>query len=289
MEEQKENNFIPKFRKVIPLIKRKIFSFLSEKDKLEKIKYNKFFQKELKIDIENYKKLSGKYIIKNENNKVKIYKMDTNILIYEGEYLNQRKTGKGKEYDIYGRLIYEGNYLKGKKNGNGKEYYENGNILFEGEYIDNKRYNGKGYNFFGVLEFEINKGNGNIKEYNYSGDLLFYGKYLNSEKNGIGNEYYNGFIYIGEYKNGKKNGKGKEFDYSGNIFFEGEYLNGKRWNGKIYDVDGNLSDELKNGCGKNLEYYEGYSHEGEYLNSEKNGKGNEYDIKKWIWKEYGIL
>ena len=43
--------------------------------------------------------------------------MDTNILIYEGEYLNKRKNGKGKEYDIYGRLIYEGNYLKGKKNG----------------------------------------------------------------------------------------------------------------------------------------------------------------------------
>ena len=199
MKEQKENIIILSFSKVIPLIKRKIFSFLSEKDKLEKIKYNKFFQKELRIDIENYKKLSGKYKIidKNENNKVKIYKMDTNILIYEGEYLNQRKNGKGKDYDIYGRLIYKGNYLKGKKNGNGIEYFENGNILFEGEYLDNKRYNGKGYNFFGTPEFEINKGNGNIKEYNYSGDLLFYGKYLNCEKNGIGKEYYNGFIYIG--------------------------------------------------------------------------------------------
>ena len=28
----------------------------------------------------------------------------------------KKKNGKGKEYDIYGRLIYEGDYLKGKKN-----------------------------------------------------------------------------------------------------------------------------------------------------------------------------
>ena len=275
MEEQKE---ILSFRKVIPLIKRKIFSFLSEKDKLEIIQYNKFFQKVFGVDIENYKKLSGKYIIvdDNEKNKVNIYKMDTIILIYEGEYLNKRKNGKGKEYDIYGRLIYEGNYLKGKKNGNGKEYFENGYILFEGEYLDNKRYNGKGYNPLGKPEFEINKGNWNIKEYDYSGDLLFDGEYLNCERNGKGKEYYFGFIYIGEFKNGKKNGKGKVFDYTGNLFFEGEYLNGKRWNGKIYDEDGNLSYELKNGYGKNMEYYEEYSHEGEYLNGEKNGKGKEY-------------
>ena len=268
MEEKKESNFGMSFGKVIPLIKRKIFSFLSERNKLEKIKYNKFFQKVLGVDIENYKKLSGKYIIidKNEKNKVKIYKMDTNILIYEGEYLNKKKNGKGKEYDIYGRLIYEGDYLKGKKNGNGKEYFENGNLLFEGEYLDNKRYNGKGFNFFGDPEYEIIKGNGKIKEYDYTGDLLFDGEYLNCEKNGKGKEYYFGFIYIGEYKNGKRNGKGKEFDYTGNLFFEGEYLNGKRWNGKIYDVDGNLSYELKNGCGKSMEYYEKFSYEGEYLN-----------------------
>ena len=120
MEEQKESNISLSFTKVIPPIKRKIFSFLFEKDKLETIKYNKFFQKVLGVDIDSYKKQSGKYIIidKNEKNKVKIYKMDTNILIYEGEYLNGKKNGKGKEYDKFnGKLIFEGEYLNGKRKG----------------------------------------------------------------------------------------------------------------------------------------------------------------------------
>ena len=46
----------------------------------------------------------------------------TSEIIYEGEYLNGEKSGKGKEYDIYGRVIFEGDYLKGKRNGKGKEY-----------------------------------------------------------------------------------------------------------------------------------------------------------------------
>ena len=40
---------------------------------------------------------------------------DKKILRYEGEYLNGNKNGKGKEYDINGKLIYEGEYLNGKK------------------------------------------------------------------------------------------------------------------------------------------------------------------------------
>ena len=30
--------------------------------------------------------------------------------------------GKGKEYDKYGQLLYEGEYLNGKRHGKGKEY-----------------------------------------------------------------------------------------------------------------------------------------------------------------------
>jgi len=36
-------------------------------------------------------------------------------LIFEGEYLNGYKCGKGKEYDNNGYLIFEGEYLNGKK------------------------------------------------------------------------------------------------------------------------------------------------------------------------------
>ena len=44
----------------------------------------------------------------------------SNILIFEGEYLNGEKNGKGKEYDSDGILIYEGEYLNGERNGKRK-------------------------------------------------------------------------------------------------------------------------------------------------------------------------
>ena len=49
--------------------------------------------------------------------------------IFEGEYLNGEKNGKGKEYDYNGQLIYEGEYLHGYKL-NGKEYRK-GIVVYE--------------------------------------------------------------------------------------------------------------------------------------------------------------
>jgi len=39
--------------------------------------------------------------------------------------------------------MFEGEYLNGKRNGKGKEYYDNGNLKFDGEYLYGER-NGKG-------------------------------------------------------------------------------------------------------------------------------------------------
>ena len=36
-------------------------------------------------------------------------------------------------------MIFEGEYINGKRNGKGKEYDSNGNLEFEGEFINNKR------------------------------------------------------------------------------------------------------------------------------------------------------
>ena len=33
------------------------------------------------------------------------------------------------------------------------------------------------------------------------------------------------------------------------IIFEGEYLNGHKWNGKGYDINKNIINEIKNGKG----------------------------------------
>ena len=94
-------------------------------------------------------------------------------LEYEGEFLNGKRNGKGKEYNADGVLEYEGEYLNGKRlNGKGKEYYIfNDKLKYEGEYLNGER-NGKG------------------KEYDDNGKLIFEGELLNGIRNGKGKEYY---------------------------------------------------------------------------------------------------
>ena len=75
---------------------KNLFTNLEERNKLEIVKYNKSLQDNLDINLFNYKEFTKKYII------------------YE-------KNGKGKEYDYDGSLIYEGEYLNGKRNGKGKD------------------------------------------------------------------------------------------------------------------------------------------------------------------------
>ena len=148
-----------------------IFSFLDQRKKLDIIIYNKQIQKMLGINIENYKEISNKYKIGKKNGKGSEYILNTNNLIFEGEYINGKKNGKGKEYYANGNLEFEGEYINGKKNGKGKEYYYDGELKFEGEYINGIR-NGKGkeYNLIDLLEFEgiyLNgqKWKGKFKEY----------------------------------------------------------------------------------------------------------------------------
>ena len=57
----------------------------------------------------------------------------------------EKETEKEKNMSV-GKLEFEGEYLNGKRNGKGKEYNYEGKLLFEGEYLNGKRWNGKGYN-----------------------------------------------------------------------------------------------------------------------------------------------
>ena len=42
-------------------------------------------------------------------------------------------------------LVFEGEYLNGIRNGKGKEYYYNGKLRFEGENLYNHKIKGKDY------------------------------------------------------------------------------------------------------------------------------------------------
>ena len=195
-------------------------------------------------------------------------------LKFEGEFLNgERWNGEG--YDRRNNIIYElvegkgyitelnadyellfeGEYLNGKRNGKGKEYWV-GELVFEGEYLNGLKWNGKGYDEFNNIIYELKDGKGFIKEINNDGCLIFEGEYLNGQRNGKGKEYKNNLI-----------------------IFEGEYLNGVRWNGKGFDPNNNIVYELKEGEGFIKEFHENgkLKFEGEYKNGKKNGKGKEYN------------
>ena len=127
--------------------------------------------------------------------------------MFDGEYLDGNRHGKGKEYNyLDGILEFEGEYYKGYKK-EGKEYIK-GILIYEGIYLLDQKWEGKGYDKDGNIIYELKNGEGFIKEFDDK---------LNLE-------------YEGEYKDGKRNGKGKYYD-NGILRFEGEYKNGICRNG----------------------------------------------------------
>ena len=61
-----------------------------------------------------------------------------NIKIFDGQYINGQRNGKGKEYNVEGQIIFEGEYSNGERNGKGIEY-EGDKKVFEGEYLKGKK------------------------------------------------------------------------------------------------------------------------------------------------------
>ena len=57
------------------------------------------------------------YELKKGNGKIKEYGIHNGklVIIFEGEYRNGRRHGKGREYDRNGKLVYEGQYINGKR------------------------------------------------------------------------------------------------------------------------------------------------------------------------------
>ena len=90
---------------------KSIFSLINIKQKLNLILYNKELQKIIGVDIEDYKKASGKYKVAERNGNGREYLLNTNILLFEGEYLDWIRNGKGKEYYLNGNISFEGEYF----------------------------------------------------------------------------------------------------------------------------------------------------------------------------------
>ena len=117
----------------------------------------------------NYRKKGKEYdngILKYEGEYYKDKKWNGKEYDENGNIIYKFINGKNrmKEYDCDGKLKFEGEYLNGKRNGNGKEYV-NEKLIFEGEYLNGERRNGKGkeYDYDTGLEIEIEYLNGEKK------------------------------------------------------------------------------------------------------------------------------
>ena len=139
-EENNENSSNTKIFVKSQFILKKILLHLGEKKKLLLIKYNKYYHKIMKINIEDYKKTSGKIKIGGINGYGKEYELNNLELIFEGYYKNGKRNGKGKEYNGY--EIFEGEYINGIKTGKAYEYNNYNSNMFIGEYLNGKRWKG---------------------------------------------------------------------------------------------------------------------------------------------------
>ena len=144
-------------------------------------------------------------------------------MVFEGEYKNGKKNGKGKEFNEEGKkLIFEGTYLNGNRY-KGVEYDYYCKKDYEGEYMFNKRWNGKEYNsegeVFSLIKNGINSKNGNNYIY-----------YENNQEVNLTEQEFNDLKFTGEIK---------EYDNNNTLLFEGDYLLGKRNGyGIEYDYSG---------------------------------------------------
>ena len=271
-----------------------ILSFLSRNEKLNLIAYNKNLQNKLGINIEYYKQISGRYKIIDTNGKGKEYELITNQLLFEGEYRNGKRNGKGIELYGNGDIKFEGEYLNGKrykgkgynierkleleieKDGSIKEYYSENKLKFEGKIFYGRKWNGKGFNYEGKEEYEIKNGKGYVKEYDYEGKLLFEGEYINGERNGKGKEYFNIEIISDKDK--------KFFPFlSGNILKDLDNKNFLFFNPNIKYNNENLEENMNQ-----KRIINKIKFEGEYLNGKRwNGKGFNHEGKEVFKIENG--
>ena len=91
-----------------------IFNHLRNNQKLIMMNYNKFLQNKFGFTIDDYKQNAKKIKVGKLNGFGQECSLTTYKLIFEGEYLQGKRNGKGIEYYKNGKIKYKGKYLKGE-------------------------------------------------------------------------------------------------------------------------------------------------------------------------------
>jgi antitoxin component YwqK of YwqJK toxin-antitoxin module len=90
--------------------------------------------------LENYMIVVGKIINELKREKSgRIKEYFNGKLTFDGEFLNNERNGKGKQYDWEGKLIFEGEYLNGKKWIGKERKYNDKKLILEVDYLIGKK------------------------------------------------------------------------------------------------------------------------------------------------------
>ena len=159
----------------------------------------------------------------------------TNGDIYEGEWVNNKRTGKGKYTWVSGD-VYEGDFVDGKRTGYGKCTWLNGNgfKFYEGEWLNGDMHGTGTMTFYGGDIYEggwrngVKHGYGKYTWYIGTSYKMYEGDFVDDAMSGKGKVLcLNGDVYEGEWRNYQKHGKGTYIYANGTI--EDGY-----WNNDIY-------------------------------------------------------
>ena len=162
------------------------------------------------------------------------------------------ETSSGYVYKSFGdgkvQPKYKGEITNGKPNGFGVLTYPYGGKSVVGEWKNGKEWNTKHTKNDGTLIGRLEgKENGQVIFSTFHDGGKYVGEWKNGKQNGQGTETIpNVGKYVGEWRNGKTNGQGTLTFPDGSMYV-GELKDDKRWNGTIYDKNGNIKYKLVNG------------------------------------------
>ena len=147
-----------------------------------------------------------------------------NNILYKGDFVENKKEGKGEEISNEGQFV--GNFFNDKKNGEGKMIYALSGDIYEGNYKDDL-FDGKGY-----------------YKYNMSGQQ-YTGEFKNGLMHGKGlYEWSEGEYYRGNFIKGKREGNG-EMHWADGRSFIGPFVNGRLEGIGIFDNGFNFKGEME--------------------------------------------
>ncbi|CEM31529.1 unnamed protein product [Vitrella brassicaformis CCMP3155] len=215
--------------------------------------------------------------------------LDGQTSLYEGQWADGKRHGKGKEYapcQVYDQqggqmgtkicLVYEGDWQVGKREGQGSECQAiDGRMAkaYEGGWKNNKRH-------------------GHGTELSHDGELMYEGEWANGEKTNRGkakagfmqlkDDYgqWLGYYYHGETQDGQPNGEGELRDGRSNVIYKGEWKDGKRHGrGNEYAPCQVLNQQRSQYETKICVVYEG-----DFVDGKQHGEGEELTAAKVTYK-----